>query len=104
MMPKLSELFDVSYGSKFDLNKMVLSDVHEDTVNFVGRSSQNHGISARVEIVEGCEPFPAGLITVALGGSKLLSAFVQERPFYTAQNVAVLNPKSELSFSEKIYY
>jgi hypothetical protein len=103
-MPKVSDLFHIIYGNKFDLNKMTLSTDQATAVNFVGRSSQNHGVSAQVERIQDCEPFPDGLITVALGGSKLLSSFVQERPFYTAQNVAVLKPKSELSFSEKIYY
>ncbi len=40
---------------------------------------------------------------MALGGSKLLSAFVQEAPFYTAQNVAVLRPKHPMPFQQKLY-
>jgi hypothetical protein len=49
-------------------------------------------------------PFQAGLITVSLGGSYLLSSFVQPKTFYTAQNVSVLIPKKEMSVTEKIYY
>jgi len=48
-------------------------------------------------------PYAAGNITVSLGGSKLLSSFVQPDRFYTGQNVAVLSPKSPMTFVEKLY-
>jgi len=100
----LNSIFDVSYGNKFDLNKMkALQRGHPSAINFVGRSSQNHGVSALVQKVEGVLPFPAGLITVALGGTKLLSSFVQQQPFYTAQNVAVLTPLADMSFDQLLY-
>lgn len=102
-MKPLSELFDVSYGNKFDLNKMRQAPVSSGGVHFVGRSSENHGVSASVERIEGVEPYESGLITVALGGTKLLSSFVQESPFYTAQNVAILKPKNDMTFAEKIF-
>ena len=45
------------------------------------------------------------LLTVALGGSRLLSSYVQQVPFYTAQNVAVLSPRNpEMSTSERLFY
>ncbi|WP_264447457.1 restriction endonuclease subunit S [Novosphingobium sp. JCM 18896] len=97
---ELQSVFDVSYGNKFDLNKMSRLP---GGVNFVGRSSQNLGVSATVAEVSAVPPFEAGMITVALGGTKLLSAFVQPAPFYTAQNVAVLKPKVAMSFEQKIY-
>lgn len=102
-MMKLNELFDVHYGNKFDLNKMKLLSATEGGVSFVGRSEKNHGVSATVAPIGGVTPYPAGLITVALGGTKLLSSFVQERPFYTAQNVAVLKPIGSMTFSEKVF-
>ncbi|HEY3638604.1 MAG TPA: hypothetical protein VGK90_10680 [Rhizomicrobium sp.] len=101
--PLGGRLFQVTYGNKFDLNKMTLLPRAAGGVNFVSRSSENRGVSATVKPVEGATPYPAGIITVALGGTKLLSSFVQERPFYTAQNVAVLNPKVPLSFAQKVY-
>jgi hypothetical protein len=100
---KLSDIFSVSYGNKFDLNKMSPLPKKRGGINFVGRSSENHGVSATIQEVNGIAPFPAGMITVALGGTKLLSSFVQEQPFYTAQNVAVLVPKVTLSLPEKIF-
>ena len=97
---KLEDAFDVFYGNKFDLNKMRQS---AGGVNFVGRSSENLGVTASVEEIPDVKPYEAGLITVALGGTKLLSAFVQARPFYTAQNVAVLRPKHPMKMEEKLY-
>lgn len=99
----LSEYFDVAYGNKFDLNKMSALAIADGGVNFVGRSSENHGVSATVKPMKGIVPYPAGLITVALGGTKLLSSFIQEHAFYTAQNVAVLIPKQPLSFEQKLF-
>lgn len=99
---RLNELFDVTYGNKFDLNKMRQLPRRLGGVNFVGRSEKNLGVTATVAIVSN-PPYPAGLITVALGGTKLLCSYIQESPFYTAQNVAVLRPLRPMSFAEKLY-
>ena len=48
--------------------------------------------------------FKKGDITVPLGGSYLLSAFVQDEDFVTAQNVNVLRPKKEMTEIEKWFY
>ena len=99
----LDELFVVTYGNKFDLNKMAVA--HSGAgVAFVGRSGQNNGVSAFVQKLPSVDPFEAGNLTVALGGSKVLSSFVQVREFYSAQNVAVLVPRGEFGFTEKVYY
>ncbi len=86
----LHRLFDIRMGNKFDKNKL-----DEDTpeVNLVSRVSYNNGVDVKVGYVDGVNPFPAGYVTVALGGSYLGSCFVQEEPFYTAQNVAVMKPR-----------
>lgn len=86
----LKQLYTVRMGNKFDMNKMT---DYESEVNFVSRISFNNGVVGKVDRVTGVSPFVPGLITVALGGSYLGSAFVQFEPFYTAQNVAVLQPK-----------
>jgi hypothetical protein len=103
-MKKLNEIFDVAYGNKLDLNKMTLLPLIAGGVNFVGRSSKNLGVSATVAPLQDLLPYEAGGITVALGGSKLLCSFIQERPFYTAQNVAVLLPTCPMPFSEKLFF
>ena len=85
----LHRLFDVRMGNKFDKNKL---DEDMPEVNLVSRVSYNNGVDVKVGHVDGVAPFPAGYVTVALGGSYLGSCFVQEEPFYTAQNVAVMKP------------
>ncbi len=102
-MKPLNELFSVAYGNKLDMNKMEATTKARGGVNFVGRSSQNHGVTGVVSRLPDVEPYPAGCITVSLGGSKLLSSFVQMDPFYTAQNVAVLRPKADMTFAEKLF-
>ncbi|MDR0831023.1 MAG: restriction endonuclease subunit S [Prevotellaceae bacterium] len=101
-MKKLNEIFDIQYGSQLDLNKCVTCE-KPDGYNFVNRSEKDCGVSARILEDENKPPFPAGLITVAMGGS-VLSSFVQQEPFYTGQNVKVLIPKQEMSDLVKLYY
>ena len=102
---RLEQLFDVGYGTKFDLKQMELTEADDpEGISFVSRSRQNLGVAAYVKPYQNKHPLDAGLISVALGGSYLLSAFVQERPFYTAQNVAVLTPKPPMTFSQKLFY
>lgn len=100
-MVALGDLFTVVYGNKFDLNKMT---VEPGGVALVGRRRDGQGISGFVARVPGVEPFEAGQLTVALGGSYVLATFVQQQPFYTAQNVAVLTPRVEMSLQERLYY
>lgn len=87
----LKDLYEIQMGNKLDKNKM--SNI-APTVNFVSRISYNNGVDGKVDYIDNLTPFPMGLLTVALGGSYLGSCFVQDEPFYTAQNVAVLKPKS----------
>ncbi|CAK1249944.1 Restriction endonuclease S subunit (HsdS) [Fructobacillus cardui] len=86
-------LFTVVTGNKFDFSKMTFKNPH---VNFVGRSGLNNGVGGLVDEIKNVKPFPAGSLTVALGGS-IGSSFIQTEDFYTSQNVAVLVPKIELS-------
>lgn len=96
----LIDIFDVEYGNQYDLNKM--EELYIGGVNFVSRSSNNLGVVAKVKKTS--KPYNSGLITVSLGGTYLLSSFVQHEEFYTAQNIKVLKPKFKMSLNEKIYY
>ena len=96
----LSDIFVVDYGNKFDLYKMQETDYTD--IAFVSRTAANNGISAYVEEIEGIEPYPAGYMTIALGGS-IGSTFVQSKPFYTGQNVAVLKPIQDVSSFVKLF-
>ena len=90
----LYDLFDISMGNKMDRGKMSDGDIA-----FVGRTAKENGINARVAYVENhekygtVEPYNAGCLTLALGGS-IGSCFYQKEPFYTSQNVAVLIPRN----------
>lgn len=99
----LSELFKISRGSKLDYNKMMPCSCTENAISFVGRSGERNGFVGYVEKLAGKAPYRSGLITVALGGSAL-SSFVQPRPFYTAQNIDVLDPIVDMSVDVKLYY
>jgi len=98
---KVKDLFDLRQGNGFEL--MHIGAVEDGEVNFVSRTSQNNGVVAQVGMMDKIEPFRAGSISVALGGS-VLSAFVQLKPFYTAFHIMVLEPKQDMTLSEKLYY
>jgi hypothetical protein len=98
---KVKDLFTLSQGNSFELMNMELSI--NSHINFVSRMAQDNGVVAQVCADDIIKPFPAGYITVALGGS-VLSSFVQLKPFYTAFHIAVLKSKKELSLQEKLYY
>ena len=96
----LYDLFTIDSGNKFDRSKMT---VGAPTVNFVGRSSENNGVTAYVDEIEGVEPYKAGYLTVALGGEYIGSCFVQNYPFYTSQNVNVLIPLKKMDIYSKLF-
>lgn len=82
----LNDIATLTNGNKFDKNKMS----HDNpSINFVSRTGFNNGISDFVDKIDGTKPYPAGTITLALGGS-VGSTFVQPKPFYTGQNVGVI--------------
>ncbi len=99
-MVPLNSLFEVRYGVNLELNKMEL-DQHG--INFVSRSSQNNGISARVRRLPDVEPIDAGMLTVAGGGS-VLEAFLQSEPFYSGRDLYYLRALVEMSPAQKLYY
>jgi hypothetical protein len=100
---KLNTLFIIQHGNKFDLNKMKKVAASNSAIAFIGRSGEDNGIVAYVSKYDNKEPFQAGNITVALGGSAL-SSFVQPKPFYTAQNIDVLEPIENMTLDLKLYY
>ena len=97
-MYHLYDLFEISSGNKLDRVKMTEKS---PCVNFVGRSGVNNGVTAIVDLIESVEPFSPGNITLSLGGAYLGSCFVQNKSFYTSQNVNVLIPKKEMSIYAK---
>lgn len=96
----VEELFTVEYGNSYELCSLRFDPVG---INFVSRRMGNNGISARVANT-GEQPFPAGCLSVALGGNGVLETCVQPSPFYTGRDVAILTPKSAMSLEEKLFY
>ncbi len=101
-MVTLNTIFRIRYGTQLDLNKCQLCE-RPNGYNFVNRSAGNCGVSARIIAPEGIEPYKAGLISSAMGGS-VLATFVQQEDFFTGQNVKVLEPITPMSLNEKLYY
>lgn len=97
---RLEEIFDVAYGSNLELNRLCED---ADGINFVSRSAVNNGVTARVKPVAGLDPIPAGVLTVAGGGS-VLETFLQPEPFYSGRDLYYLTPRSDMSLEEKMYY
>lgn len=97
----LKSLFAIEYGNQLDKNKLIEAS---DGVNFVSRKSNNLGVDTKIAPLTGIEPYEAGAITATLGGTYLLSAFVQPAPFYTAQNIKVLRPLGVMSLNERVFY
>ena len=101
MATKLKDIFDIEYGNQIDLNKL---EIDPNGINFVSRTSKNLGVVCKIAKLENKKLFTKGCITVTLGGEFLLSSFVQQDDFYTAQNIKVLTPKIELTDLEKKFY
>ena len=88
------ELFTIDSGTKLDRVKMKNS---HPSINFVGRANADNGVTDFIDKIDGLEPYSAGCMTISLGGEYLGSCFIQDKPFYTSQNVNVLIPKQHMS-------
>lgn len=98
----VGRIFTVKYGVNLELDS--LNEASETgSVNFVSRCISNNGVSAKVEPISELEPQAAGIISVAGGGSSVLSTYVQEEPFYSGRDLYLLIPKIELSKEAKMF-
>jgi hypothetical protein len=96
----LHKIFNVTMGNGIDANK---TTDFEPKINYVSRDSNGNGVVAVIDEIISEKVFPAGSMSLALGGSYLGSCFIQKKPFYTAQNVAVLQEKVPLSTHTKLF-
>lgn len=102
-MKKLSEIFNISYGTKLDKNKTI--ERKNKPILFVSRTSKNHGIDLICDEQVGIIPNDENTISVPLGGEGRLTANVQFSKYYNGQNVAILTPKDpSMTLNERIYY
>ena len=96
---RLVDIAELNNGNKMDKNKMSYIN---PTINFVSRTSFNNGISDVVDKIDLIKPYPAGCITLAFGGS-VGSCFLQEKPFYTGQNVGVISFPDDVTREAKLF-
>lgn len=96
----LHKIFNIKMGNGIDA---ILTTTDNPKYNYVSRDSNGNGVVGFVDEIEGEEPFPAGALSLALGGSFLGSCFIQKEPFYTAQNVGVLEEREPLSIYCKLF-
>ena len=97
---KISELFDVHPGVNLELNAL---DIDPDGINFISRTANNNGVSAKVKMIDDLEPTEAGVLTVAVGGS-VLETFLQPQPFYSGWHLYFLRPKQDMSVEQKLFF
>ena len=96
----LHKLFNTRMGNGIDA---VVTTSYNPKYNYVSRDSNGNGVVGFIDEIEGEEAFPAGAMSLALGGSFLGSCFIQKEPFYTAQNVGILQEKEPLSIYAKLF-
>lgn len=100
----LEEIFRVEYGVNLELNSCDETNSDDvDAVNFVSRSKDNNGVTAYIKRIPNIKPQKAGIITVAGGGSSVLSTFVQTSPFYSGRDLYLLIPHDEMSIYSKLF-
>ena len=99
---KVSDLFVVKYGVNLELNTCEETEDKDSSVNFVARTAENNGVSARVKSITGVVPQDKGLISVAGGGS-VLSTFLQPEPFYSGRDLYTLESKVDISDEAKFF-
>ena len=98
----VGKLFHIEYGRDMELTDYE-EGTGDETYNFVSRTRENNGVSAHIYRPEDIVPQPKGTITVAGGGSSVLSTFVQEEDFYSGYHLFVLTPIIELSKETKMF-
>ena len=86
---KYADIFDtITIGKSIDLNKL-----EEGDINYVGRTEENNGITAKVAKYNDQEPYEGNCITVPMVGNALKSTY-QSEPFYVSQNILILRSKN----------
>lgn len=91
----LESLFDVVKGSR-----LTKQDMKEGTINYIGASAFNNGITNRIGNTENIHP--GGTLTVAYNGS-VGQTFYQEEPFWATDDVNVLYPKFDMTKSMALF-
>lgn len=83
------QLFNVNIGKSIDLNKLKQTT---EGINYIGRTEENNGITAKVVNDGSFTVYNGDCITVPMVGNELKSSY-QIDQFCVSQNIAILRPK-----------
>lgn len=86
----LNEIFNIIIGKSIDLNKLLHSP---DGINYVGRTEENNGVTAKVIPLENVTIYKGNSITIPMVGHSTLKCSYQKEPFCVSQNIAILTLK-----------
>lgn len=100
MSIKVQEYFDVKYGVNLELVNL---QQDKKGINFVSRTSQNNGVSAKVKLIPNKKVNPANTISVSCGGS-VMESFLQKEEYYSGRDIYILKPKIKLSDRQLLFY
>lgn len=93
---KLKDLFDIVKGKR-----LTKADMIEGNINFIGASSVNNGITAKIGNTKYIHP--GNTITVNYNGS-VGEAFYQEQQFWASDDVNVLYPKFTMNKTLALFF
>lgn len=85
----IGDLFTVEKGTR-----LTKADMRDGSINFIGASASNNGITAHISNNEHIHP--ENTITITYNGS-VGEAFYQEQPFWASDDVNVLYPKFNMN-------
>ena len=86
----------IQIAENIDLNKLMLAIEYSEGINYVGRTNENNGVTARVLNQDKTKEFinKGNCIIVPMVGDSTCYALYQSSAFYASQNVLVLrSPK-----------
>lgn len=83
---------DIEIARSIDLNKLKIAVGNIEGVNYVGRTYENNGITAKVLKQDNAEGFinEGNCIVVPMVGDSTCFALYQNSPFYASQNILTL--------------
>ena len=96
----ITKLFTIKYGVNLELNKLTLD---KNGINFVSRTAENNGISARVKKVFDIDTIKPNVLTFAAGGS-VGETFLQTEEFYSGRDLYILYPNIKMENWELLAY
>ncbi len=97
---KLSDLFDIQYGSSLEFNKMI---EEKNGIPFVSRGEKNNGVCGFVSFNERYKINPENTISVACSGS-VMESFLQTKKYYSGYHINTLKPKISLTQNQMLFY